>query len=132
MSDANQPSSSAAASPPPPAAALPAAAPPAPTAPPSTPPRRRLVRSVLLVLGPLAVLIVGAYTYFTSGRFVETDNAYVKADVAIVSAQIAGPIATVAVRENQRVQQGDVLFTIDDRPFQVSRDRAMAQHEQDD
>ena len=119
MSDANRPSSSAAANPPTPAAAA--------AAPPAAPPRRRIVRGVLLVLGPLVVIVVGAYLYFTSGRFVETDNAYVKADVAIVSAQIAGPIATVTVRENQRVQQGDVLFTIDDRAFKVSLDRAMAQ-----
>jgi membrane fusion protein (multidrug efflux system) len=80
----------------------------------------------LLILGPLAV-VVGGYAYLTSGRFVATDNAYVKADVAIVSARIAGPIATVTVRENQRVQQGDVLFTIDDRPYKVSLDRAKAQ-----
>jgi membrane fusion protein (multidrug efflux system) len=124
MSDADRPNSSAAANPP---AAAPALAPPVAPTPAAVPPRRRIVRSVLLILGPLAVVVVGAYVYFTSGRFVETDNAYVKADVAIVSAQIAGPIATVAVRENQRVQQGEVLFTVDDRPFQVSRDRAMAQ-----
>jgi len=82
---------------------------------------------VLLTAGPLVVVAAGAYAYLTSGRFVATDNAYVKADVAIVSAQIAGPIATVAVRENQRVQQGDILFTIDDRPYKVSLDRAKAQ-----
>jgi membrane fusion protein, multidrug efflux system len=122
MSDANRPSSSAAANPP---TAAPAATPP--TAPPAAPPRRRIVRSVLLVLGPLAVIVVGTYLYFTAGRFVETDNAYVKADVAMISAQIAGPIATVAVHENQRVQLGDVLFTVDDRAFKVSLDRAMAQ-----
>jgi membrane fusion protein (multidrug efflux system) len=72
-------------------------------------------------------LTVGAYVYYTSGRVVETDNAYVKADVAIVSAEIAGPIATVGVRENQRVKAGDVLFTIDDRPFNVALARADAQ-----
>jgi membrane fusion protein (multidrug efflux system) len=47
--------------------------------------------------------------------------------MAIVSAEVTGPIVTVAVRENQRVKQGEVLFTIDPRPFQVSLDRATAQ-----
>ena len=119
MSDEKPSDSSAAANPSPPAVA---AAPP-----PAAPARRRLVRSVLLTAGPLAVVVAGTYAYLTSGRFVATDNAYVKADVAIVSAQVAGPIAAVAVRENQRVRQGDVLFTIDDRPYKVSLDRAKAQ-----
>ena len=88
---------------------------------------RRIVRAVLLAAGPVVVLIVGGYFYFMSGRFVETDNAYVKAHLAIVSAEVAGPITTVAVHENQRVRQGDVLFTVDSRPFEVALDRARAQ-----
>ena len=100
-----------------------------PSGTPSAPPRRarRWVRSTLLLLGPFVALTVGAYVYYTSGRVVETDNAYVKADVAIISAEIAGPIAAVGVRENQRVKAGDVLFTIDDRPFNVALARGDAQ-----
>ena len=82
-------------------------------------PRRRLVRSTLLVLGPLVVIVGALYVYLTTGRFVSTDNAYVKSDVGIVSALISGPIVEVAVRENQPVAQGDVLFKIDDEPFRV-------------
>jgi membrane fusion protein (multidrug efflux system) len=94
------------------------------------PPRRgwrRRLRGVLLLLGPLVALTAGAYVYYTSGRVVETDNAYVKADVAMVSAEVAGPIATLRVRENEPVEAGDVLFTIDDRPFAVALARADAQ-----
>ena len=79
-----------------------AASPPAPApkdaiaaAAPSAPPpraRRRWLRSTLLLLGPLVALTVGAYVYYTSGRIVETDNAYVKADVGAISAEVAGPI----------------------------------------
>jgi membrane fusion protein (multidrug efflux system) len=103
---------------------------PAPSAaPPAAAPRRRRrwLRSTLLVLGPLVALSVGAYIYYTSGRIVETDNAYVKADVAIVSGEVAGPINSVGIRENQRVKAGEVLFTIDDRPFKVAFERANAQ-----
>ena len=102
-----------------------AAAPPTPAPRPRA--ARRWLRSTLLLLGPFVALTVGAYAYYTSGRIVETDNAYVKADVAIISAEIAGPINSVNVRENQRVKAGDVLFTIDDRPFNVAFDRANAQ-----
>jgi len=90
-------------------------------------PRRRLVRSTLLVLGPLVVIVGAVYVYLTTGRFVSTDNAYVKSDVGIVSAQISGPIVEVAVRENQPVAQGDVLFKIDDEPFRVKMQQVDAE-----
>ncbi len=114
--------------PPGPSAPASAPAPQAPAPPPvAGPSRRRLGRTVLLVLGPLLVVVVGGYLSFTSGRFIETDNAYVKSDVAIVAAQVSGPITNVAVRENQRVKKGDILFTVDDRSFQVAMQRAEAQ-----
>jgi membrane fusion protein (multidrug efflux system) len=103
-----------------------APAPDVDSAPAARSPRRRL-RPVLLLLGPIVALLVGAYFYYTSGRVVGTDNAYVKADVGIVSAEVAGPIGSLNVRENQRVEAGDVLFTIDDRPFRVALDRGDAQ-----
>ena len=107
-----------------PSAPAPNAAPPSVAA---APPRRRWLRSTLLLLGPFVALTIGMYVYYTSGRIVETDNAYVKADVGIVSAEIAGPINAVNVRENQRVKAGDVLFTIDDRAFNIALARADAQ-----
>jgi membrane fusion protein (multidrug efflux system) len=117
-----------------PSAAQPAAAPPAPATSTASPPAaaaprppRRATRGVLLALGPLVVIVGGAYAYLATGRFVSTDNAYVKADVGVVSAQISGPIVEVAVRENQRVSQGDELFKIDETPFHVNLDRANAQ-----
>ena len=89
--------------------------------------RPRVLRTVLLLLGPVLVLAVSGYVYYTGGRYVETDNAYVKADIAVVSAEVSGPIARVDVHENQPVAAGDVLFAIDDRPYRVAFERADAQ-----
>ena len=102
---------------------------PPPRAEPARPPasRRLRLRTVLLTLGPVVVIAVGVYVYFTTGRYVSTDNAYVKSDMVLVSPEISGTITSVAVHENQRVSRGDVLFTIDDRSFQIARTRAEAQ-----
>jgi membrane fusion protein (multidrug efflux system) len=89
--------------------------------------QRSFVRPLLLVLGPVVVVGVGAYVYLTSGRYVETENAYVKADKVVIGAEVAGPITAVRVRENQRVEPGDVLFVIDDRPYRVALARGEAQ-----
>jgi membrane fusion protein (multidrug efflux system) len=92
-----------------------------------SPSRRRLARRVLLPIGPVVVLLAGAYFYFFSGRYVSTDNAYVKADKVTVSAQLAGPIAAVEVAENQQVRKGQVLFRIDDAPFRLALGSARAE-----
>jgi membrane fusion protein (multidrug efflux system) len=89
-------------------------------------PRRKRWRRALLLGGPLLVLAVGAVIYFTGGRYVTTDNAYVQADNVTISAEVSGPIVAVAVRENQHVDANQVLFRIDDRPFKVALDRAEA------
>lgn len=93
------------------------------------PRRRRWLRTTLLVLGPLAVLLVGGYVYMNSGRHVTTDDAYVKAATVAVSAQVAGPIVRVRVAENERVHAGDVLFEIDEDSYRVAVERAKAQLE---
>lgn len=107
-------------------APVPEGAPAAPAPSAAAKPRRRL-RGILLLLGPIVALTVGAYVYYTSGRVVGTDNAYVKSDVGAISAEVAGPIAALNVHENDRVEAGAVLFTIDDRAFRVALDRGDAQ-----
>ncbi|MBN1239589.1 MAG: HlyD family secretion protein [Gammaproteobacteria bacterium] len=101
----------------------PTTAPPAP----APRPRGRWLRRVLLLAGPVLVVAVGAYLWYTGGRHVETENAYVKADVVVVSSEVAGPIERVEIEENERVAAGDVLFTLDARPFRVALARAEAQ-----
>jgi membrane fusion protein, multidrug efflux system len=93
---------------------------------PSSRPRRRWLRRVLLALGPLLVLLVGGYLYLSGGRYVSTDNAYLKADQVAVTAEISGPIAAVLVAENQHVKPGDVLFRLDPAPFVVALRQAEA------
>ncbi len=89
--------------------------------------RRLWVRRGLLSFGPLAVLLIGGYVYLHTGRYVGTDNAYVKADKVIISAQVDGPITEVDVAENQHVNKGQVLFRIDPSPYRIKLARARAQ-----
>ena len=89
-------------------------------------PRRRWLRGLLLLLGPLLFVTIGGYFYISGGRYVETDNAYVKADKVSLSAQVSGAITTVLVAENEHVLQGQELFRIDAAPFQVALTRSQA------
>ncbi|MGB7988083.1 MAG: HlyD family secretion protein, partial [Candidatus Methylophosphatis roskildensis] len=75
---------------------------------------------------PLIAIVGVGIVYLRGGRYVETDNAYVKADKVPVSAEVSGPIKEVLVLENQPVAAGQVLFRIDAAPFQVAVARAEA------
>ena len=48
-----------------------------------------------------------------------TDNAYVRGDVTQISPKVSGHIVSVAVKDNQPVKAGDLLFQIDDRDFRA-------------
>jgi membrane fusion protein, multidrug efflux system len=96
--------------------------------PPPSPRRhsRRLIRPLLLVVVPVIVGLSGLYWYAMSGRFVSTENAYVKADMVAISPDVDGRVIAVEVAENQFVRQGDILFRLDPEPFQIALDMAEA------
>ena len=62
--------------------------------------------------------------YTTGGRYVVTENAYVKSDVITISADVSGRVTDVAVEENQRVSKGDLLFRLDAAPYEIEVQRA--------
>jgi membrane fusion protein (multidrug efflux system) len=89
--------------------------------------RRRLFRLGLLLLGPLVALAVAGEMYLSGGRYVETDNAYVRAPIMNVAPDVPGTVAEVAVHENQHVEKGALLFTLDQVPFRIALAGAQAQ-----
>lgn len=85
---------------------------------------RRRLRFVLLALGPLVLIAVALYLYLTSGRYVSTDDSYVRYDKVQISSDVAGRITQAVVDENQPVKRGQLLFAIDDEPYRIALARA--------
>ncbi|TKC80186.1 multidrug transporter subunit MdtN [Trinickia terrae] len=96
------------------------------TASPSTDAKSRRPRTwpalLLIALAVIAVIAV-IWRVDTAPR---TDDAYAYADTIGVSPEVSGKIVTLAVRDNQAVKQGDLLFQIDPRPYQYALQRALA------
>ncbi|HEX2649415.1 MAG TPA: HlyD family secretion protein [Burkholderiales bacterium] len=90
-------------------------------------PGRTLVRWLLLVAVPAVLVAVGLEWYARSTRWAETENAYVKANVVAVSAEVSGRVTEVGVRDQQRVEKGALLFAIDPAPYQLAVQRAEAE-----
>jgi membrane fusion protein (multidrug efflux system) len=80
----------------------------------------KTLRRLLLALGPIVVLVGGLVAYTAGGRYVTTDNAYVHAGKLTVATDVSGIVADVAVKESQKVEKGQVLFTLDQEPFRIA------------
>jgi multidrug efflux system membrane fusion protein len=85
--------------------------------------RSRTWPALLLIVLTVVAVIAVIWRVDTSPR---TDDAYVYADTIGVSPEVSGKIVTLAVRDNQAVKQGDLLFEIDPRPYQYALQRARA------
>lgn len=88
--------------------------------------KRKHKRRFFLTLGPVCVAVVSLYVYWTGGRYVDTDNAYIQADKTAVSAEVSGAIQEVLVEENDFVAEGAPLLKIDQRSYIIALEQANA------
>ncbi len=93
-------------------------------------PARRLGRRLVLLLVGGTALAAGAWyglDWWRNGRFiVSTDDAYVGAEMATISAKLPANIATIAVVQNQEVKAGQALVGLDDGDQRIALDSARA------
>ena len=85
------------------------------------------LRTPLMVGGVAIVAIVAGFVYLTGGRYEATDDAYIHAAGVDVSANIAGRVIEVDVKEGQEVKAGQVLFRLDPAPHDIAINSAQAQ-----
>ena len=88
--------------------------------------RKNLLRWGLMAGGVVAAVIGGGFYWLSSGRWVDTDDAYVQADSMMLSTDVSGIVASIPVHEGQAVTKGQVLFTLDPQKFQIALDNAQA------
>ncbi len=86
--------------------------------------RRRLT----IAFGVIAAgVLIGGGIYWLYSRSHEwTDDAAIEAHVLPISSKVAGQISRVAVADNQRVAQGDLLVEVDPKDFEVRLAEARA------
>jgi multidrug resistance efflux pump len=82
-----------------------------------------IVKWTIIITALILALIV-YHIYETSPR---TDDASVTANIVGIAPRVSGPITQIAVKDNQFVKAGDLLFAIDPTPYQDAVDSADAQ-----
>lgn len=87
---------------------------------------RERLRRPLLILFPVMLAVFGAAYYLAEAPYVSTDDAFVYAAKESVNARVAGQVVEIAVVDNQRVKQGQLLFQIDPQPYRIAVEQAEA------
>ena len=88
--------------------------------------RAQRLRWPLMSLAVIAVAGGGAYLYVTGGRYQSTDDAYAQAATVSISANVAGRVSEIDVRDNEFVHRGATLFRLEDTPFRIAVSDAAA------
>ncbi|MGO9605925.1 MAG: efflux RND transporter periplasmic adaptor subunit [Candidatus Binataceae bacterium] len=94
--------------------------------------RSQLFRRALLVLAVIVIAagIMPALRFYRNFEtHVSTDDAYVDGTVALVSSRVSGTVTNVYVEDNWTVKEGQLLFSLDPRDFEVRVAQAQAQLE---
>jgi multidrug resistance efflux pump len=76
-----------------------------------------------IIVASIAIAIYVSRLLYLNPR---TDDAAVRANVVGIAPHVSGPITNLLVVDNQEVEEGDLLFVIDPRPFEVELERAKA------
>jgi membrane fusion protein (multidrug efflux system) len=79
----------------------------------------RLKRFLLLILLPSIIVLTTAGYFYSLGRFVKTENAYIKAPIVSVQSQLPGRVELVFVKDNQKVKKGQKLLKIETQKLEL-------------
>ena len=76
-------------------------------------------RILLLVIVPIFLIWIMLGYYYSLGKLIKTDNAYVKAPIISVQSEVSGKIKEVLIKNNQFVKKDQILLTIDDEDLSI-------------
>jgi membrane fusion protein, multidrug efflux system len=80
----------------------------------------RVLARIFMWSLPFLAAAIALFFWLSAGRYVETDNAYVKGDRVYIATELSGPIVEVAVKENQHVSRGQLIYRLDDTPYRLA------------
>src|SRR5947209_7864545 len=92
--------------------------------------RRHPYVTAAAVVGAIAIAVAAITWWLNARHFESTDDAFIDARVVPISAQVSGAIVDVPVTDNQLVEAGAVLMSLDERDYRAALAQAKGQVEQ--
>jgi len=88
--------------------------------------RKLLGRSISVAIVATAVLL-GLIVLYHGNQYPRTEDAEVSANFIGIAPQVDGPLVRLNVKDNQFVKKGELLYEIDERPFQYALENALSE-----
>ena len=88
--------------------------------------RKIIGRWISLAIVASAV-VVGLVVLYRTNYFPRTDDAEIFANFIGIAPQVDGPLVRLKVKDNQVVKMGDLLYEIDERPYQYGLENALSE-----
>ena len=88
---------------------------------------RKLLGRLISIGVVIAAVGLGLEVLYSTNYYPRTDDAEVFANFIGIAPQVEGPITRLNVRDNQFVKQGELLFTIDERPYRYALENALSE-----
>ena len=92
--------------------------------------RRRQLFTILGVVIVAVAVLYFIYWLLVASHHVSTDDAYIQADTAQVTPQVAGSIIDAPITDTKPVKKGDVLVVIDPADYRIALAQAKASLDQ--
>jgi len=92
--------------------------------------RRRQLFTILGVVIVAVAVLYFIYWLLVASHHVSTDDAYIQADTAQVTPQVAGSIIAAPITDTKPVKKGDVLVVIDPADYRIALAQAKASLDQ--
>ena len=88
---------------------------------------RQLLGNWISVAIMLAAVVLGLAVLYHANYYPRTEDAEIFANFIGIAPQVDGPIIRVNVKDNQFVKKGELLYEIDDRPYQYALENAQSE-----
>jgi membrane fusion protein, multidrug efflux system len=75
----------------------------------------------------VSAFVVGCFVLYRTNYYPRTDDAEIFANFIGIAPQVDGPLARLNVKDNQAVKTGDLLYEIDERPYEYALENALAE-----
>jgi membrane fusion protein, multidrug efflux system len=75
----------------------------------------------------IAAVILGFVVLYQTNYYPRTDDAEIFANFIGIAPQVEGPLIRLCVHDNQFVKKGELLYEIDERPYEYALERAVSE-----
>lgn len=81
---------------------------------------RKLLGKLISIAIIATAVVLGLVVLYHSNFYPRTEDAEVFANFIGIAPQVDGPLVRLNVKDNQFVKKGDLLYEIDERPYQYA------------